>query len=587
MPRYFRKLETHSDRDEIVRRIAKGEPCHLTSQSLRERYPKDESKWIKHELLYAYRLQEYPEVAKQAKKVQYKRKLATERGKKFKPKKAEDDSDDVTDIATKIMELTGQEPRAPEPRRAFTDEQVMSWVERIDGFKSFTEDMIIERGEKVKLQDFQIEMARLFINEDLVCICAAGQVGKDFMLQNYIIWKAITHAGSLQMTLCATQSQSLALMNRIIDKLEMSGDLRYCYLRPSIKPEPTLYFKNGSRALFLTSKSAIAGHTDVSQIYINEARDVRDVEVARVTPLLGISGGKLVVLSRPRFRRGYFWNCYNSPAFKTMTLPTETNKYFDLKTLENHRKTMTPALFKTEHLAQFADAGSSYFSERAIDKCSMGDYDFSMISPEPNYDYSLGIDPARLRDTSALIVVGQHRDRNHVPRYKVAFIHGFSPDKVDEPATFIQQRTYIKFLHADLLAKNNVGFKHIIPEYVGLGIGFADDLIEDWRRDMGSPSLIKPRPVPSATDKVNLYNFTKNIIDTHNIQIPRSAFRLINELKLTQFGATTTGKPRIETAVTDDYADALCLALIAFKKPFEIGIATVKLPRARLPILTR
>ena len=201
---------------------------------------------------------------------------------------------------------------------------------------------------------------------------------------------------------------------------------------------------------------------------------------------------------------------------------------------------------------------------------------------DKNYEYSLGIDPARLRDTSAYVLIGQHKKVNHSPRYKVALVHGFSPDKAAE-SSFRHQQAWINLLWTNLLQSGGEGIKHIVPEYVGLGIPFTEDLRDYWRSNLGSPSLITPFEVHSLNPKIEMYNFAKNIVETHSIEIPRGAFRLINELKMTQFGVTPMGKVRVETPITDDYADAFCLALMAFKSPFEIGVGFARGPSPSVP----
>jgi len=558
------KLERHPDYGEILRLLEEGESPLEIVKMLRQRYPKEPDKWLKHDYLYRQRLNLFPELAAQKKKEMYRYRERKKRGQETTVNVPE------VDIATRIMVLTGQEPKPPEPRRQFTNEQLLSWTGGVEGFTKFVEDMIIERGEKVKLQDYQREMAQLFIDYDLVCISAGGQVGKDFMMQNFIIWWAITHADSFQMVVCATQSQSVALMNRIIGKLKASKDLFATFIRPVMKPDPTLFFKNGSQVKFLTAKSAIAGYTNIDIIYVNEARDIREEDVVRVTPLLGIGGGKLFVLSRPRFRRGYFWDCFSNPAFKTMQIPTEWNAFFDRKVLENNRATMSPDLFKTEHLAEFADAGSSYFSEDAINACSMVDYDFKSMVPDPDYEYALGIDWARLRDTCVLIVVGQHRKTK---KLRIFHIFGFSPEG-GRPSTFEHHFAYIRLLDSKFR------FKYIVPESSGMGIPLAERLKREWSR-VGNASVVKPYENRSIQAKLAMYEECKRVIEQRNIEIPRGAFRLLNELKMTQFGTSQLGVVKIETPITNDYSDALCLALMAFKKKFEIGVGVVKRPAPR------
>jgi len=550
MPRKT-KIERHPDYEEVVNRLVDGESPQHIAQMLRDRYPKDKSKWLSHPYLYTWRKKHHPEV------------VTTK-------------LDDEMDLSTKLMILTDREPPPPEPRRDIPSERLLQWIEGIDGFNQFVEDMIIERGSHVKLQDYQTEMAEFFLNHSRVCICAGGQVGKDFMIMCYSIWWALLNPGSSQLVLCSTQTQSAALMDRTLDALAMDAELEETKFDTSRKPEHYICFKNGARIYYLTAKSRIAGKTNIALIWINEARDIREEEVTRVSPLLGIAGGKLFVLSRPRFRRGYFWECYSNPHFETMKIQTDRNKYFDKQVYEDDQATLSPDLFRIEYLAEFADAGSAFFSEMAIDKCSKENYDFKGMFPDLDYDYALGIDWARLRDTAVQIVVGRHKKTG---KKRVFHIAAFAPEQ-GGPSSFDHQFNYIRLLD------NEFRFKYIIPESSGMGMALSEQMKKEWLQTTGS-NLVQPYENRSIQAKLEMYSECKRVIERGEIDLPRGAFRLLNELKLTQFGTTLQGVVRVETPITNDYSDALCLALMAFKKSFEIGVAVVKREFRRPKAVTR
>jgi len=569
----FKKFFNHPDFEEWDKLIADGTSPQTIAEMSRNRYPTDRKLQLNHSYLYKYRQKHYPHLAR-----------GGSRRKKVLKLKPTEEGVVEDDLSSRIMVLTNREPPPPEPRRYISDEKLLSWVEGINGFSKFVNDMIIERGEHVELQDYQVEMAEAFLNHTRVTVCAGGQIGKDLMIRTFSTWLALMNPGSSQLILCSTQSQSTEIMERTLDMMAVDTELEATKLAEARKPEHIIYFKNGSRIYYLTAKSRIAGKTNILCIWVNEARYIREEEVTRVSPLLGIAGGKLYVLSRPMFRRGYFWTiyqeCERNPRFKSMQIPSLRNKYFDRQVYEDDRATISPTLFKAEYLAEFADAGSSYFSEKAINECSRTDYDCKAMVPEEDYVYSLGIDPARLHDTSAMVVVGQHKNPNRRPRYKVAHVWGFNPD-LAEPSTFAHQYAYVGLLNS------RFGFEHIVPEKTGMGGPYSESLKTRWVESGWSPLVIEPYDNSGISQKLSLYDFCKQIIEIGDIEMPRSARQLIIELKMTQFGASPTGKPRVETPITDDYSDALCLALIAFKKPFEIGVATVKLPGVHLPILRR
>lgn len=558
----FKKIVEHPDKEQIDRWLKEDYSTRKIEQWLYDKYPNPDQEYLRpsQRNIYGYKIKVLGLETKRSNKNAIKSKTQKDMDKPLR--------DDESDISTKIMRLKGLNVNYQEPKKVITEAQLMSWLNGLEGFKTFVETMIVERGKHVELQDYQVEMAKLCMDNDRVIFNTGAQVGKDFHIQNFTLHYAITNPNSLQMIVGATASQTIELMNRSLRALMSSEDMLNSVRKTLQVPQAQIEFKNNARILYLTAKGLLAGFTRVDVVYVNEARDINEDEVTRISPLLGIGGGKLFVFSRPRFRRGYFWECYNNPYFKKMDIPTVMNKYYNLKSYAADEATLSPELFKIEYLAQFADSGSSYFSEEAINACSRGDYDFrGMGNAEPEYAYSLGIDWGRLRDSSVLTVIGQHKQTK---KKKLFHIREFSPES-NSPVTFEHQFAYIRLLDAAYK------FDYILPERSGLGIPLCERLVNEWKESGRHPSIVKPYDNMSLEAKLTMYDECKRVLEKDNeIQLPRSAFKLINELKLTSFGATQKGQIKIEHATTDDHADSLCLALIAFKKPFKPGIAVIK-----------
>jgi hypothetical protein len=545
----------HPDKDQIIAFMEEGKTTYEISRWIEAKYPSEPQKYLNFGTIAKHRKELFP---------------GTESPRGGYRKKEESIQED--DISTKIMKLRGLTPEPPKPRTRLSDENLLAMLGGVEGFHNFVKMLIRERGKDVELQDYQLEQAHLFLNNDRVCICTGGQTGKDFMIMCMNLYIAIMEPNTTQMIMGATQSQTIELMNRTLTAINSSIDLYESVEKNVLKPDAQILFKNGSRVMYMTAKSLIAGFTNLRAVWINEARDIREDEVTRVTPLLGIGGGKLFVLSRPRFRRGYFWDCYSNPYFKRMIVPTERNKFFNKKVLEADRATLSPDLFKIEYLGQFADAGSSYFSEKAIDDASREDYDYQSMVADPEYEYALGIDWGRLRDTSVYIVIGRHR---HDHNYKMFFLQGFSPDQGN--ASFDAQFDFMRILD------DAYHFKWIVPESAGLGIPLSERLETEWKQSRGV-DIVVPYINRSLEQKIELYTNGKNLIESGKVQLPRGASRLLNELKMVQFGATAQGKVKLETPITDDFADGTMLCLYAFKKPFIAGVSVIRRLKTRLSL---
>jgi len=550
----FDKIRNHPDYEEIIEWIKDSTSPRKISIRMRERYPSDKSRQLGEVMLFHFRSEVYPEYRERPKS---RTVGVSGKGGGFDE-----------DISSRTMKLLGESPRPPESQQDFSDEQLLQWVNGLEGFKQWVKDIVVERGERTELQDYQVDMADLMLKNSRVVFSTGAQVGKDFIMQTFGPWYgAFYKPNSTQIIMCAVQNQSLELMRRIQTLFATSVDLFNCISDTHKKPVPEIIFKNNSRMLFMTAQSLIAGLTNIDIVWVNEARDIKEEDVTRVSPLLGIGGGSLYVLSRPRFRRGYFWDCFSNPAFKNMVIPTTENKYFDKKVWQDDYDTLSPELFKIEYMAQFADAGSSYFSEIAIDKSSTTDYDWQTYNnAEPEYDYSLGIDWARLRDTSVFTVTGLHK-RSGVAKLFHQF--AFSPES-KTASSFENQFAYMRLLDT------MYNFRWVAPESSGMGIPLAERLETEWPRH----GVVKPYENRSFQAKLALYENTKILIERSNTILPRSDFKLINQLKLTQFATTQTGQVKVETPITDDYADSFCLSMWPFKAPFKMGAALI----TRIPV---
>jgi len=261
-----KKILSHPMKEEIDGWLKDSVPVIEIVSRVKERYPGDRELHLSEFTLHKYRdsLGLEPKTQTRKKRSQIE-------------KMAEDN-----DLSKRFMVLTGRSPPPPEPRRFISDEKIMSWADGVDGFAAFVEDMIIERGIHIELQDYQREMADAFLKYTRVVVCAGGQVGKDMMIMAYSIWLAITNPGSSQLIVCSTQTQSTGLMDRTIETINSDSELAATLSATQRKPEYALFFKNSARIYYLTAKSRIAGKTNILCAWFNEARDIDEDEVTRV-----------------------------------------------------------------------------------------------------------------------------------------------------------------------------------------------------------------------------------------------------------------------------------------------------------------
>src|SRR5207244_71029 len=213
-----------------------------------------------------------------------------------------------------------------------------------------------------------------------------------------------------------------------------------------------LEFTNGSFVKALPATGLIRGET-ASRVFLNEARDVLNEEetYSAIEPMLLTTAGSLAIFTTPLGKSGRVWEAFNSPLFLRTQIPSTASKYSPPEHLERQRLEMSAPRFACEYEAAFLDVQSSFFSAESIARCAR-EYDVAMVR-EDDRTYALGVDWARTRDTSAMVVVS----RDEEDHLRVVYLRGFlglpMPDQV----------AFVLHLHATF------AFRRIVSEYAGRG----------------------------------------------------------------------------------------------------------------------
>jgi hypothetical protein len=146
---------------------------------------------------------------------------------------------------------------------------------------------------------------------------------------------------------------------------------------------------NGARVVAVPTKGQIRGFSSPKRIIIDEAAFSADEDYkAKIRPMLS-HGGKVVLLSTPFGKRGFFydiwtsgkgWTKFEVPASKCTHIPSEF--------LEEERIALGPAWYSQEYEGVFLDSISSFFDMDAV-------RDGLQVGIEPLFAYNtLGVSGA-------------------------------------------------------------------------------------------------------------------------------------------------------------------------------------------------
>ena len=209
-----------------------------------------------------------------------------------------------------------------------------------------------------KLDDWQKQL--LLHRDDKRVILACGrQVGKTEIVSIMALFEAITRPGSLVIILAASLRQSGLLFSRVKNHY---GKLQNT-MGATQSTALTLSLQNGSRIVALPAREeTIRGWANVSTLLIDEAAHV-DTDLYRATrAFLAVSNGRLILLSTPHSKRGFFFDAWTNPDedWTRIRVTTEeisrTSGRVSDEFLQQERKALGDAWYRQEYLAEFVDS---------------------------------------------------------------------------------------------------------------------------------------------------------------------------------------------------------------------------------------
>jgi hypothetical protein len=198
--------------------------------------------------------------------------------------------------------------------------------------------------------------------KQLILNCSR-QSGKSTITAVLGLHQAIYTPGALVLLLSPSLRQSQELFRKIKDI--------YNALESPAMPKPIeesalrLELDNGSRIVALPGTEAtIRGFSNVALLICDEAATCEDALFFAIKPMLAVSGGKIILLSTPRGKRGFFfdvWSEGGSDWNRTRITARECPRISE-QWLEREKAAMPDFWFRQEFLCEFCETMDSVFS---------------------------------------------------------------------------------------------------------------------------------------------------------------------------------------------------------------------------------
>lgn len=200
---------------------------------------------------------------------------------------------------------------------------------------------------------------------DRMLLNCARQTGKSSTTALLALHQAIYQPHSLVLILSPSLRQSAEFFRKLAGLYTTIGAVIPAKAESALRLE----LENGSRVISLpASEATIRGYSAVALLLIDEASRVSDALYSSVRPMLATSGGRLVAMSTPWGRRGWWWKawCSTSDWHRTMVAAMDCPR-IPAAFLAEEERTLGAWFFRQEYLCEFLDAESAAFRSEDIE----------------------------------------------------------------------------------------------------------------------------------------------------------------------------------------------------------------------------
>ncbi len=199
-------------------------------------------------------------------------------------------------------------------------------------------------------------------NAHRVLLLCSRQSGKSMSTAAIMLETALNTPEALLLLVCPSERQSKEFLVDKVQKLYNANG------RPmDTGNESTLHLTlaNGSRILALPGNEAtLRGYSGAALIVLDEAACIPDGLYYSLRPVLAVSGGRLLALSTPFGKRGWFFEEYEQGGgdwervkITALECPRITPTF-----LNEERRRLPDLWFKSEYLCEFTDVQGALFS---------------------------------------------------------------------------------------------------------------------------------------------------------------------------------------------------------------------------------
>lgn len=191
------------------------------------------------------------------------------------------------------------------------------------------------------------------------------QSGKSTVAGLLAVHTAVYEPGSLVPVFSPSMRQSGELFKKALVMYQQIG-------RPVIAEAEnalSLTLENGSRIVSLPGiEGTVRGFSGARLIIIDEASRVADALITAVRPMLAVTGGRLIAMSTPNGKRGWWYQAWanGGPTWKRVLVTADQCPRITKAFLAEERLALGERLYQQEYFGKFLETVEQVFGTDAV-----------------------------------------------------------------------------------------------------------------------------------------------------------------------------------------------------------------------------
>lgn len=212
-------------------------------------------------------------------------------------------------------------------------------------------------------------------------LLCSRQAGKSTVVASLALYEALYRPPALILLLARGLRQSQELFRKVLTVYgAMRGEL---VDDPERESALQMELENGSRIISLPGKEeTVRSYSGVRLLILDEASRIPDALYYSVRPMLAVSGGRLICLSTPFGKRGFFYEeWHGNGAWERTKITADQCPRISQAFLDEERETLGEYWYAQEYECKFVETTDQLFTYESI-QAAFGHTVAPLISPE-------------------------------------------------------------------------------------------------------------------------------------------------------------------------------------------------------------